>query len=194
MAIFTRARSPRRCSPSRWAPTRASSRHTSKAISTPCHTRTKSRRICRLRRTSWPRAPPSCTRGATWSPTGSAARVFRNPPGRLRPMALDPTDSVALNHQALTSLPETLAGRVELRQLHLWGNALTCLPAWLWDLHRLEQLVLADNQLRSLSPKIAHLQRLQLLDLGHNALVAVPEELGSLTGLTGYLYLHDNQR
>ncbi|WP_317987136.1 hypothetical protein [Streptomyces kanamyceticus] len=53
--------------------------------------------------------------------------------------------------------------------------------------------VFADNGLTSLSPEIGRLTRLRTLDLGHNALVAVPEELGKLSELTDFLYLHDNQ-
>ena len=37
------------------------------------------------------------------------------------------------------------------------------------------------------------LRNLRTLDLGHNHLEDLPEALGGLTGLTDYLYLHDNQ-
>ena len=37
------------------------------------------------------------------------------------------------------------------------------------------------------------LTRLRMLDLGHNELTSLPEALGNLTGLSGYLYLSHNR-
>jgi Leucine-rich repeat (LRR) protein len=53
--------------------------------------------------------------------------------------------------------------------------------------------VLADNDLQQISPRICLLRQLRMLDLGHNALASLPDELGDLTQLSDFLYLHDNE-
>jgi Leucine-rich repeat (LRR) protein len=61
-----------------------------------------------------------------------------------------------------------------------------------WEQIDLEQLVLADNSLTEVSEQVARLTGLRMLDLGHNRLAQVPASLGSLHGLSDFLYLHDN--
>ncbi len=62
-------------------------------------------------------------------------------------MSADQPDSLYLDHQRPTSVPEALANHTALRRLHLWGNALASLPDWLWDVRQLERLDLRWNPL-----------------------------------------------
>lgn len=78
-------------------------------------------------------------------------------------------------------------------ELDLWKHRLGHVPDWVWERTELERLILAENDLTEVSGRIAQLQRLRTLDLGHNQLVELPESLGDLTGLCGFLYLHDNR-
>jgi Leucine-rich repeat (LRR) protein len=77
--------------------------------------------------------------------------------------------------------------------LNLWKKQLGAVPESVWDQTDLETLVLADNGLYEVSGQISRLKRLRMLDLGHNKLTAVPDCLGDLDSLTGFLYLHDNR-
>jgi Leucine-rich repeat (LRR) protein len=77
--------------------------------------------------------------------------------------------------------------------LSLWNNGLGVVPEWVWERTELETLVLAGNGLTDLSGRIGGLTKLRMLDLGHNKLARLPEALGDLGGLTGFLYLHDNE-
>src|SRR5690242_18039339 len=81
----------------------------------------------------------------------------------------------------------------EPRHLNLWKRRLGRVPESVWQQIELETLVLADNDLTEVSARIGRLKRLRMLDLGHNALRSVPESLGNLDALSGFLYLHDNQ-
>ena len=54
-------------------------------------------------------------------------------------------------------------------------------------------LILADNALRAIPSRIGELQDLRTLDLGHNQLAELPVELGNLTEINDFLYLHDNR-
>ena len=77
-------------------------------------------------------------------------------------------------------------------QLSLWKQHLAHVPESVWEKRELETLVLAENDLREISSRIASLQRLRMLDLGHNRLEKIPAQLGELTALRDFLYLHDN--
>src|SRR5216683_2795699 len=77
--------------------------------------------------------------------------------------------------------------------LSLWNKGLGVVPTWVWERTELETLVLADNGLSDLSDRIGHLKKLRMLDLGHNKLARLPDALGDLSGLTDFLYLHDNR-
>jgi Leucine-rich repeat (LRR) protein len=75
----------------------------------------------------------------------------------------------------------------------LWKKRLGHVPESVWAQTELETLVLADNELSVVSERIGSLKMLRMLDLGHNKLTRVPDALGDLGALTGFLYLHDNQ-
>lgn len=77
--------------------------------------------------------------------------------------------------------------------LNLWKKRLGHVPKWVWDRTELETLVLADNDLSEISDQIGSFKKLRMLDLGHNKLTSLPDSLADLTGLTDFLYLHDNQ-
>ncbi len=57
----------------------------------------------------------------------------------------------------------------------------------------LETLDLSENRLTALPAGIEGLSKLWMLDLGHNELMEVPEAIGELRGLSGYLYLNHNR-
>jgi Leucine-rich repeat (LRR) protein len=77
--------------------------------------------------------------------------------------------------------------------LSLWKKGLGVVPTWVWERTELETLVLADNGLSDLSDRISGLKKLRMLDLGHNKLAHLPDALGDLSGLTDFIYLHDNE-
>jgi Leucine-rich repeat (LRR) protein len=77
--------------------------------------------------------------------------------------------------------------------LNLWKKRLGRVPDLAWEQIELATLILADNDLTELSERIGRLRKLRLLDLGHNLLTNVPQAIGELEGLSGFLYLHDNR-
>jgi Leucine-rich repeat (LRR) protein len=77
--------------------------------------------------------------------------------------------------------------------LNLWKKRLGVAPESVWEQTELETLVLADNDLKEISSRIGALKKLRMLDLGHNQLSEIPESIGDLSGLTDFLYLHDNR-
>ena len=83
--------------------------------------------------------------------------------------------------------------RMSDQVVNLWKQNLGVVPGEIWDDPEITVLILADNALNAISPRIGELQRLRTLDLGHNQLTGLPLELGNLTGLRDFLYLHDNQ-
>ena len=78
-------------------------------------------------------------------------------------------------------------------ELDLWKKRLGQVPDWVWERTELETLILADNELTEISGGIGRLQKLRTLDLGHNRLSHLPDALGDLTGMSDFLYLHDNR-
>src|SRR5580698_2601619 len=81
----------------------------------------------------------------------------------------------------------------ELETQNLWKKHLRFVPDAVWEQSSTRVLILADNDLTEVSSRVGSLQHLRTLDLGHNKLVAIPEELGHITELRDFLYLHDNQ-
>ena len=77
--------------------------------------------------------------------------------------------------------------------LNLWKKNLGSVPNYVWERTDVEVLILADNALSEISEQIRNLSRLRTLDLGHNQLTLLPESLGEITGLSDFLYLHDNR-
>lgn len=77
--------------------------------------------------------------------------------------------------------------------LNLWKKHLGAIPAEVWNKTGLEALILADKDLTEVSEAVGRLKKLLMLDLGHNRLTGLPDTIGDLERLTGFLYLHDNQ-
>lgn len=76
--------------------------------------------------------------------------------------------------------------------LNLWKQHLGRVPDSVWEQTEMESLILADNNLKEISARVGDMKSLRTLDLGHNELTQLPETLGEITGLSGFLYLHDN--
>ena len=76
--------------------------------------------------------------------------------------------------------------------LNLWRQHLGTVPDSVWEKIELECLILAENGLQESPIGSGRLTRLQTLDLGHNKLSRIPESIGELIDLAGFLYLHDN--
>jgi Leucine-rich repeat (LRR) protein len=77
--------------------------------------------------------------------------------------------------------------------LNLWKKNLGAVPDEVWEHAGVTALILADNGLTEISERIGELQWLRTLDLGHNLLAGLPTAMGRLTGLSDFLYLHDNR-
>jgi Leucine-rich repeat (LRR) protein len=92
---------------------------------------------------------------------------------------------VGLNHlvrldfiaNQLTSLPPSIGGLRELRELYLDNNQLTSLPPEIGSLSSLQSLSLQNNQLTALPSEIENLTNLRELYLSHNHLVPWPTRL-----------------
>ncbi|MFX1535332.1 MAG: leucine-rich repeat domain-containing protein, partial [Promethearchaeota archaeon] len=88
-----------------------------------------------------------------------------------------------LNNNLLVSLPETIGNLTKLETLQLQENKLTSLPASIGNLKSLQTLNLYNNQLASLPASIGNLQSLQNLELWRNKLTSLPASFGQLTQL-----------
>lgn len=77
--------------------------------------------------------------------------------------------------------------------LNLWKRHLGRVPDVIWEQTELKSLILADNDLKEISARVGGMRHLRMLDLGHNELTQLPESLGEITGLSDFLYLHDNR-
>ena len=108
---------------------------------------------------------------------GHAGRDRASPPGMT---------SLLLDKQGLRELP---ALPPDLVELSAWGNALSEVPEAIAGLHGLRVLVLAGNRLRAVPASLAGLTQLRTLDLGHNEIDMLPARLPDAK----YLYLHDNR-
>jgi Leucine-rich repeat (LRR) protein len=87
-----------------------------------------------------------------------------------------------IGHNALTSLPDSMAALQALEILYVHDNPLAVLPEWIGSLRGLTYLNVAESGLTSL-PRLAGLTRLIELRLMHNRLVDVPPLPGSLREL-----------
>ena len=77
--------------------------------------------------------------------------------------------------------------------LNYWKQPLAGVPDEVWTTPQLEALILAETGLTTVHAAIGRLTSLRMLDLGHNAIAMLPDAIGDLTGLTDFLYLHDNR-
>ena len=96
-----------------------------------------------------------------------------------------------LDGNELTSLPEQIGLLTNLTILNLESNEITCVPGQIQHLTNLTYLNLDSNELTSLPEQIQHLTNLITLDLGGNEITCVPEQIQKLTKLER-LYLKKN--
>ena len=90
-------------------------------------------------------------------------------------------DKVDLSaYKRLLELPEALRGLITMRELTVASTVLKTLPEWLGELHGLEVLCVGDKEFGAKEDF-----RVDVLDVSQScSLRALPESLGSLTGLT----------
>ncbi|RDD37818.1 Malignant fibrous histiocytoma-amplified sequence 1 [Trichoplax sp. H2] len=104
-----------------------------------------------------------------------------------------PIESVILNNNRLTDLPDELAQlKDSLVRLELSGNNFTTLPKIIISLSRLETLQFSYNQLHHFPTSLLHLHHLTTLHLSGNFLTQVPSAISQMVGLRR-LYLDRNR-
>lgn len=96
-----------------------------------------------------------------------------------------------LDSSGLIELPAQFNSYI--RFVSAYNNRLTAVPETVWELTSLRTLHLSVNRISSISPRIRALRELHTLDLGHNELTDIPEAIGELPNLSGYLYLSNNR-
>jgi len=101
-------------------------------------------------------------------------------------------DSLDLDHNQLTTLPESIGNLSSLEYLDLYYNQLTTLPESIGNLSSLLGLWLGRNQLTTLPESIGNLSSLELLWVEFNQLTTLIESIGNLSSLKN-LYLSSNQ-
>ena len=85
----------------------------------------------------------------------------------------------------LLALPEEIGNLTSLEALILFGSNIQSLPLSIGCLQNLKELSLFCSKIQSLPPSIGCLQNLKTLHLAQTKnLLALPEEIGNLTGLT----------
>ncbi len=87
--------------------------------------------------------------------------------------------TLALDHNALTALPDSLGSLRSLRQLSASHNALRSLPASVGQLSALTVLTLDGNALTALPDELGSCAELEELHVRRNALTALPPALGA---------------
>jgi hypothetical protein len=97
-----------------------------------------------------------------------------------------------LDHNNLTSLPDTLFNLTKLTQLFLNDNELKSISDTIGNLINLDKLYLNDNKLTSIPKTIGNLTNLKTLGLDSNKLSFIPETISNLINLTR-LSLHKNK-
>src|SRR6266849_4854458 len=102
-------------------------------------------------------------------------------------------ETLDLSNSGLTALAADVWQRRDLTELNLYLNRLSAVPPEIGRLASLEILILANNRLTHLPEEFGNFLHLRALDLGHNQLAELPQSFGRLTGLSDYLYLHDNR-
>ena len=91
--------------------------------------------------------------------------------------------TLVLNCNHLTNLPETIRSLTNLQHLDLSSNQLTSIPETIESLTSLQILNLSWNRLNSFPRTILNLIHLQDLNLSSNRLTRIPESIRNLTNL-----------
>lgn len=90
---------------------------------------------------------------------------------------------LALDHNALTTLPAALGGLTNLQKLAVDHNALTALPEELGNLTALRALSVGANALAALPPALGRCIALEELDAAGNAIPEIPAAFSTLKAL-----------
>ena len=93
-------------------------------------------------------------------------------------------NTLNLNNNQLTSIPESITRLTNLTTLHLSYNKLTSIPESITRITNLNKLHLNNNQISSVPGSINRITNLNTLDLSYNQLIVVPESITHLTNLT----------
>ena len=99
---------------------------------------------------------------------------------------------LSLNHNQLTTLPESIGNLSNLVGLAAENNQLTSLPESLWKLSNLTELHCNNNLIKNLPESIGKLENLQRLQISSNKLFSLPESIGTLSHLE-YMDVSRNQ-
>ena len=91
--------------------------------------------------------------------------------------------SLLLDHNALTQLPESLGSLTLLKRLSVAHNALVELPSSVCRLGSLQLLDVSSNKLQSLPSELGSCAALEELVLNQNSVAAFPASLASCQGL-----------
>lgn len=91
--------------------------------------------------------------------------------------------SLYMNGNSITELPEDFGNLTKLNTLYLTGNNLSSLPESFGDLGNLRYLDIIDNQLTSLPESFGNLINLEEAHLNKNQIASLPESIGDLANL-----------
>ena len=105
--------------------------------------------------------------------------------------ALPMLQSIDVNTNRLTSLPETIGRLPSLRTLTAHTNKLEALPEALGALPSLRTLDVAHNALASLPESVGYLHACVEINVAHNALAALPPSIGQMRSLQRLLVSHN---
>ncbi len=94
---------------------------------------------------------------------------------------------LGLSGNALTHIPDAIAGLAGLQVLDLRGNPLEAIPTGVFELTELRQLDLAATRISTIPDDIARLRRLESLDLSLAPIVTVSDRIGSLDQLQDFV-------
>ena len=89
-----------------------------------------------------------------------------------------------LSGQQLTTLPESVLSRTDIKVLNISNNQLATLPSGISRLTNLVELNVENNRLQSLPPEISQLKKLRKLRVDNNRLASLPVELENMIWLT----------
>lgn len=103
-------------------------------------------------------------------------------------------ESMILQHNRLTTLPESLTHFVNIKILNLSGNNLTFIPEMILELKNLTSLIAKNNCLEDsgIPKNLGVCRSLREVNFSGNSLTRFPEQLLELDGLR-FLYVGGNQ-
>lgn len=88
-----------------------------------------------------------------------------------------------LSGQGLTSLPDSITSRTDVKSLNLSNNQLTTLPESIANMTGLEVLNIENNRIDSLPSELSELKNLRQILANNNRMDSVPTVLSTMTWL-----------